>query len=158
MVGSVLVVCGCCSRHIRPNEPRCPFCGLTLEDAQQGVVAPSPWYAIAAVSATIVLSGCPAMMTRYGAPPSPTPAVSPPGQDRESRDIYGAPPPPSQVRDGALPMQMIHPAPGVNPAQGTQGAQGAENAQNSPENTDAQPGAVREVRAIYGAPPPRSAR
>jgi|LNFM01.2.fsa_nt_gb hypothetical protein len=91
---TTLVACPCCARHIRPTEPSCPFCGLTLEQAARGETGNTPWYAIAALSTTLVLSGCPQMMARYGAPPQPeNPArIAQPSQ-RETMDIYGAPPP-----------------------------------------------------------------
>lgn len=91
---SILVACPCCARHIRPNEPACPFCGLTLEQATRGETGTTPWYAIAALSTTLVLSGCPMMAARYGGPPQPeTPARTTTTPVRESADIYGAPPP-----------------------------------------------------------------
>jgi hypothetical protein len=91
-MSNVLVPCPCCGRHVRPSEPSCPFCGLTLEQAARGESGSTPWYAIAAVSATLVLSGCPMMAARYGGPPpQPTPAQP---SARETMDIYGAPPPP----------------------------------------------------------------
>lgn len=126
---SVLVVCGCCGRHIRPNEPQCPFCGLTLADAEKGVSAPSPWYAVAAVSASIVLTGCPMVMARYGGPPAPTPVASPTQSARDSRDIYGAPPPRET-------MQIY----GAPPPAADAGAQAQDPSRSSVE--------------AYGAPPP----
>jgi hypothetical protein len=92
---SILVACPCCARHIRPNELACPFCGLTLEQASRGETGTTPWYAIAALSTTLALTGCPMMMARYGGPPQPeTPArVNAATPVRESADIYGAPPP-----------------------------------------------------------------
>ncbi|MBL8678676.1 MAG: hypothetical protein JNK05_05905 [Myxococcales bacterium] len=101
---TTLVACPCCARHIRPNEPACPFCGLTLEQASRGETGTSPWYAIAALSTTLVLSGCPNMMVRYGGPPQPeTPARIAQPNPRETADIYGAPPPPvEQTTDSGV--------------------------------------------------------
>ena len=99
-----LVACPCCARHIRPTELACPFCGLTLEQASRGERGSTPWYALAALSSTLVLAGCPMMAARYGGPPvgdqparvTPTPAVQ---NQRETVEIYGAPPPPEQPQD-----------------------------------------------------------
>ncbi|MFO0560006.1 MAG: hypothetical protein U0269_18475 [Polyangiales bacterium] len=90
---NTLVACPCCARHIRPTEPACPFCGLTLEQASRGETGTTPWYALAALSTTLVLSGCPMIAARYGGPPQPVEPARVVTPVRESADIYGAPPP-----------------------------------------------------------------
>ncbi len=135
---TTLVACPCCARHIRPTEPACPFCGLTLEQASRGESGSTPWYAIAALSTTLVLSGCPNMMARYGGPPQPeSPARLAQPAQRETMDIYGAPPPRLDQDAGPTAMGQVYGAPpGADPTRN-----------NAPQD----PGGMGEA---YGAPPP----
>ncbi|MDP3277509.1 MAG: hypothetical protein Q8Q09_20150 [Deltaproteobacteria bacterium] len=102
-------VCPCCARHVRASESACPFCQQNLSADAPRTPGLTPWYALAAVASTLALGGCPMMMARYGAPPEPSTAAAPAARDtpaqpaqpaqpapsqRESYEIYGAPPPP----------------------------------------------------------------
>jgi hypothetical protein len=105
-----LVPCPCCARHVRPAEPACPFCGLTLEQASRGETGTTPWYAIAALSTTLVLSGCEELTGRYGEPPqSEDPARVMRSSARESVDIYGAPPPRPEQPQNSAPRRRTDP-------------------------------------------------
>jgi hypothetical protein len=108
-----LVSCPSCARHIRVEEPACPFCGLTFERASRSEAGVASWYAVAALSATLALSGCDSSGNRvtaqaYGGPPgvdieallaprTTDSGVAPPS--RESMQIYGAPPVPIAPSD-----------------------------------------------------------
>ncbi len=108
-----LVSCPSCARHIRVEEPACPFCGLTFERASRSEAGVASWYAVAALSATLALSGCDSSGNRvtaqaYGGPPGVdieallAPRTTDSGvaaPSRESMQIYGAPPVPTAPSD-----------------------------------------------------------
>jgi hypothetical protein len=115
---SSFVPCPGCARHVRAHESACPFCEQSLTRDDPSIPGGPRWYAAAAVSATLVISGCtqPASAARSGGPPRPSGTVDSPARltapngasaadpgggaprQRESFDIYGAPPP-RDVRD-----------------------------------------------------------
>lgn len=118
----VMAPCPGCSRHLRVDTTRCPFC-----DAAIGSLAPPSFdldaapsrvrYAALALGATLALSGCPSAAL-YGGPPIP------PTRDAgmpSTEPAYGGPPellnPPSPPPDaGGTPFAPA-PAYGLPPRQ-----------------------------------------
>ncbi|MBL8715192.1 MAG: hypothetical protein JNL79_04320 [Myxococcales bacterium] len=106
-----LAPCTVCRRHIRLDEPSCPFCGgavpttLTAETATPRL-SRSALAALGAIGVGLGLAGCPTpMATLYGGPPTPRPepTTSTSASASESTSpaptasevaIYGAPPAP----------------------------------------------------------------
>jgi len=65
-----LAPCTSCRRHVRADEPRCPFCGGTIGEASSRVVARAPRVAILFAGA-LGIAGCSDdgnVVPVYGAP------------------------------------------------------------------------------------------
>jgi hypothetical protein len=104
-----LVPCTGCRRHVRCEEPVCPFCGVALSCAS----SKAGTAAAAFLAASLALTGCPDNTPKapepvalYGGPPtknvapvaSQTPATPTPDQNPPVAR-YGAPPVPKQPDD-----------------------------------------------------------
>lgn len=112
---SQLVSCDRCARHVRDDEPTCPFCSAPIHAAPrpQRLVRGTTRAAIFYLGATLAGAGCDALSgpaaiyggpperetiaQPYGAPPDPDPPQNPPPPPPEHEAIappYGAPPDP----------------------------------------------------------------
>lgn len=139
-----LAPCPSCARHIRVEEPRCPFC-QTATSALQPMgfdpsVAPARVRnAVLALSASMALGACVnPLAAAYGGPPIPPPVhdaqvqavpppppapayglpPSPPSPPVPTADVPAVTPPPPAPRPRATPRQDIGapvPAYGVAP-------------------------------------------
>lgn len=101
-----LIPCPACQRHVRAEEPACPFCARSLGPTRRAVGGALGLVAAAA------LAGCPEASTSspppgppvpaYGGPPPMVQPIDQPTEqpteqpiDQEGpADVYGAPPPP----------------------------------------------------------------
>jgi hypothetical protein len=98
-----LLACPACTRHVRIDELRCPFCGGPLPDSFGKVAAPSPppaglsragLYAYGvAVGVGVLVGAC-----------NRSPSVSKPGEAENppTASVYGAPMP--SIDAGTVPM------------------------------------------------------
>ena len=80
-----LLACHACSRHVRANEPRCPFCNAALaKSLGAGIVSVSPpsglartdllHYARAATAAGLSVLAVATLAACYGLPPTVPPS------------------------------------------------------------------------------------
>lgn len=97
------VPCGSCARHVRNDEPRCPFCDAAIKTRTP--MAPRrpgrrlARLAGAALSAGVVASGC-------GSDSSSVPDGAPPvdaGNGVVVGDVYGLPPDSGVLDSGVIP-------------------------------------------------------
>ena len=92
-----LRACPACARHVRVNEPACPFCGGPLGDAFHAAVAPSPPRTSLTRAALFAFgTGTLALAPGCSSSPSGSPVVDGGGSEDSSSPVvdaaYGGPP------------------------------------------------------------------
>ena len=103
----MLAPCTSCRRHVRADEPACPFCGGTLGEATNRAVPRAPRVAILFAGA-LGIAGCSASddgstVAMYGAPMSDSASVETSNADTSMGSLYGGPPVDSAVQDTNAP-------------------------------------------------------
>jgi hypothetical protein len=98
----MLAPCTSCRRHVRADEPCCPFCGGAIGEATNRAVARAPRVAMLFAGA-LGIAGCSAtddgnVVAMYGAPISDSATL-----DTSMGALYGGPPVDSAVKDSASP-------------------------------------------------------
>jgi len=147
-----LAPCPSCSRHIRVDEPRCPFCQTVTSGLQPMGFDPSlapvrVRAAVLALGASMALGACVNPMANvYGGPPIPPPAHDAQTQAPplpSPQPVYDAPPP--APLDASAMVPPTPPPPVQEPAP-----------EPAPTRRPRPPRRVRDPGApvpLYGVPP-----
>ncbi len=119
----MLIVCSSCQRHVRENEPACPFCREPLVALEVSPTAKPLRVALAIAAATAAI-GCGKTSEPPATPVEMTDASA--AQPMPPAPAYGLPPPEMMPEAGASTTPA--PEPTTPPSRGT-------------------------IRPLYGAPP-----